>query len=84
MDDEMDDEMDDTMDRPRYSNKILSEANGWLLPNASDVGEGGDINFNFSNSAMRKWCVWCHFCDLEQPSLPVLCTLEIPLSMLHD
>ena len=26
-----------------------------MLPNASDVGEGGDINFNFSVPAMSEW-----------------------------
>ena len=47
--------------KPRtYSNKALCEANGWLLPNASDVGEGGDINFNFSAPGMARWYVDGH------------------------
>eukprot|EP00964_Phaeocystis_antarctica_P116224 scaffold80189_cov57-Phaeocystis_antarctica.AAC.1 len=34
--------------KPRtYSNLPLSQKNGWLLPNASDVGEGG--------TAWSKW-----------------------------
>jgi alpha-glucosidase len=47
--------------KPRtYSNKALCEANGWLLPNASDVGEGGDINFNFSAPGMARWYTDAH------------------------
>ena len=47
--------------KPRtYSNKNLSKANGWLLPTASDVGEGGDINFNFTVPAMREWYETTH------------------------
>ena len=47
--------------KPRtYSNKKLSQGNGWLLPNASDVGEGGDINFNFSDASMRAWYTKTH------------------------
>ena len=31
--------------KPRtYSNKALSQSNGWLLPPASDVGEGGCVS----------------------------------------
>ena len=47
--------------KPRtYSNKPLCQQNGWLLPNASDVGEGGDINFNFSEPAMSEWYTSTH------------------------
>ena len=47
--------------KPRtYSNKALSHKNGWLLPPASDVGEGGDINWNFSVPALREWYTETH------------------------
>ena len=47
--------------KPRtYSNKNFSSAKGWLLPDASDVGEGGDINWNFSIPAMRDWYISTH------------------------
>jgi hypothetical protein len=47
--------------KPRtYSNKNLCHKNGWLLPDASDVGEGGDINFNFSVPAMSAWYTSTH------------------------
>ena len=47
--------------KPRtYSNKNFSLTKGWLLPPASDVGEGGDINFNFSIAAMREWYTSTH------------------------
>ena len=47
--------------KPRtYSNKNLSQSNGWLLPLASDVGEGGDINWNFSVPSMRQWYTSTH------------------------
>ena len=47
--------------KPRtYSNKELCASSGWLLPNASDVGEGGDINFNFSAPGMSEWYVSVH------------------------
>ena len=47
--------------KPRtYSNKNLSSANGWLLPPASDVGEGPDRNYNFSVPAMREWYTSTH------------------------
>lgn len=47
--------------KPRtYSNKALSQSNGWLLPPASDVGEGGDINWNFSVPALREWYTRTH------------------------
>ena len=47
--------------KPRtYSNKNLSAANGWLLPEASDVGEGGGINFNFTSLSMQEWYATTH------------------------
>jgi hypothetical protein len=47
--------------KPRtYSNKNMTGAKGWLLPLASDVGEGGDINFNFSVPDMREWYTTTH------------------------
>ena len=47
--------------KPRtYSNKQLCVREGWLLDTASDVGEGGDINFNFSVPAMRSWYTKTH------------------------
>eukprot|EP01047_Picozoa_sp_COSAG01_P062663 COSAG01_NODE_8001_length_2958_cov_1.785939_6_plen_66_part_00 len=47
--------------KPRtYSNKNLLQTNGWLLPPASNVGEGGDINMNFSVPAMRAWYTKTH------------------------
>ena len=47
--------------KPRtYSNLRLSQANGWLLPNASDVGEGGDVNWNFSVPSLRAWYAETH------------------------
>ena len=47
--------------KPRtYSNLPLSQKNGWLLPNVSDVGEGGNINWNFSVPSLRSWYADTH------------------------
>ena len=47
--------------KPRtYSNLNTSGTNGWLLPLASDVGEGGGINFNFSVPECREWYAETH------------------------
>jgi alpha-glucosidase len=47
--------------KPRtYSNVNLARSNGWLLPPASDVGEGGGINFNFSIPELREWYAATH------------------------
>ena len=47
--------------KPRtYSNLPLSQKNGWLLPNVSDVGEGGNINWNFSVPSLRAWYAETH------------------------
>lgn len=47
--------------KPRtYSNKNMTGTKGWLLPLPSDVGEGGDINFNFSVPEMRDWYTTTH------------------------
>ena len=47
--------------KPRtYSNLPLSRAHGWLLPNASDVGEGGNVNWNFSVPSLRAWYAETH------------------------
>ena len=43
-----------------YSNKNMTGTKGWLLPLASDVGEGGDINFNFTVPEMREWYTTTH------------------------
>ena len=37
-----------------------NQANGWLLPNASDVGEGGNVNWNFSVPSLRAWYAESH------------------------
>jgi hypothetical protein len=47
--------------KPRtYSNRNLAMKNKWLLRNASDVGEGGSVNFNFSIAAVRDWYAETH------------------------
>lgn len=47
--------------KPRtYSNKNMTGTKGWLLPLTSDVGEGGDINFNFSVPECRTWYTDTH------------------------
>jgi len=47
--------------KPRtYSNLNMAGMKGWLLPLASDVGEGGGINFNFSVPECREWYAQTH------------------------
>jgi hypothetical protein len=47
--------------KPRtYSNQNMTGSKGWLLPLASDVGEGGGINFNFSVPECRDWYTKTH------------------------
>ena len=59
--------------KPRtYSNKDLCQQSGWLLPNASDVGEGGDINFNFSAPGMSEWYASTHAHFVQVGAFPTL------------